>query len=179
MPDEVREAVPYDDITVRPMRPADVAAVARAHLAAWQAAFRGILSDALLDGLRIEDFESAWRQLVHAQNRSNLVAQRDGVVLGYASLGPALDPGATTAGEVYGIYVHPEHWRLGTGSALLAHAVSALEREGHTTIVVWTMAENRVAHGFYARNGFTMDGEERLSERHGEQFREVRFTRRL
>ncbi len=40
---------------LRPAEPADAMAVARVHVRSWQAAYRGLLPDAYLDGLRPED----------------------------------------------------------------------------------------------------------------------------
>jgi hypothetical protein len=42
-------------ISLRPAVPGDSLAVARIHVRAWQTAYRGLLPDAYLDGLRAED----------------------------------------------------------------------------------------------------------------------------
>jgi ribosomal protein S18 acetylase RimI-like enzyme len=164
--------VPGEETVVRPIVASDVAAVACAHLAAWQRAFRGILSDALLDGLRVEEREVVWRQIVQAQDRTTLVAERDGAVLGYVGFGPPhdCDRGLRQAGEIYGIYVHPDHWRRGIGGALLSQATAQLKQADYARVLLWTTVDNATARAFYARNGFSADGAERTSERHGEQF---------
>ncbi len=47
--------------------------VAVAHRAAWQKAFRGILSDPLLNALKDSEFVDSWRQIVKRADRTNLV----------------------------------------------------------------------------------------------------------
>jgi ribosomal protein S18 acetylase RimI-like enzyme len=161
------------------MRRSDIPGVARAHIVAWQRAFRGILSDKLLDGLSVERSEAAWREIIQRENRTNLVAERNGVVLGYVAFGPAHDCDADMPppGEIYGIYVHPEYWRLGAGRSMLFQALERLKEQGFARVIVWTMADNAISRGFYEKTGFLRDGQERISERHGEQFREIRFVR--
>ena len=38
-------------VTIRPARPEDSEAIGRVHIAAWQAAYRGLMPDEFLDGL--------------------------------------------------------------------------------------------------------------------------------
>jgi ribosomal protein S18 acetylase RimI-like enzyme len=82
-------------------------------------------------------------------------------------------------GEIYGIYVHPDHWRVGAGRRMLAQAVEQLRQQGFTRTIVWTMADNAISRGFYEKNGFVLDGGERISKRQGERFKEVSFARDL
>jgi len=46
---------------LRPAEPADAMGVARVHVRSWQAAYRGLLPDAYLDGLRAEDRAQRYR----------------------------------------------------------------------------------------------------------------------
>jgi ribosomal protein S18 acetylase RimI-like enzyme len=163
------------------MNASDVPGVARAHVAAWQKAFRGILSDKLLDSLSVERSEAVWRELLQREGRTHLVAEQGDVILGYVAFGPAQAPDASAlpVGEIIGLYVHPDHWRMGAGRRLLQQAIEALRGRGVPRVFVWTMAENALAKAFYQKNGFIADGRERTSQRQGESFREVRFFRPL
>ncbi|MBL7202289.1 MAG: GNAT family N-acetyltransferase [Anaerolineae bacterium] len=168
-------------IIVRQMRASDIPGVARAHIAAWRVAFRGILSDRTLDGLRVEHFEGAWQEIIQRENRTNLVAEQGGEILGYVAFGPThdLQDDARPPGEIYGIYVHPDHWRVGAGRSLMSQALKQLRGQGFTRVIVWTMAGNAISRGFYEKNRFVLDGGERTSERGGERFQELVFTRAL
>ena len=100
-------------MNVRRMRASDIADTARAHLAAWQAAYTGILSGTLLDGLSQSEFERAWREIIRRPERTNLVVEREGHAIGYIAFGPPAEHGQdTTTGEIYGLYVHPDSDRL-------------------------------------------------------------------
>jgi ribosomal protein S18 acetylase RimI-like enzyme len=165
-------------MNVRRMLVSDIAKVARAHLAAWQAAYAGILSDTLLDGLSQPQFERAWREIIRVPDRTNLVAEREGHVVGYIAFGPLSEQQEDrTTGEIYGLYVHPDHWRRGAGKQLLAAALAQLGEQGVARVVVWSMRDNPIGRRFYHKNGFCLDGYGREGERHGERFLEVRLSR--
>ena len=78
MSEDTAQTAPPGGVLVRRTLPSDVAADTRAHLAAWQIAFRGTLSNVLLDGLRIADFEPAWRRFVVAENGASRTSERHG-----------------------------------------------------------------------------------------------------
>jgi ribosomal protein S18 acetylase RimI-like enzyme len=168
-------------IRVRPLARADIPSVAEAHTEAWKKAYRGILSDALLDRLNVKESERRWQQRVGLPGRINLVVEVEGRVVGYVGFGSPhdgdVDPG--TAIEVYGLYVHPERWRAGAGSALMGAVLERGRHEGLKVVVLWTMRDNAQAHAFYEKQGFVPDGAERTSQRFGETFIELRFRRAL
>jgi ribosomal protein S18 acetylase RimI-like enzyme len=150
-------------------------------VAAWRAAYRGILSDAFLDGLDVKRIEQAWVEIVESSDRANLVVEVDERAIGFVGFGAARDEDTDPAqvAEVYGIYVHPDHWRTGAGSALMEAALEQLHQGGYTEVVLWTMRDNTPAHGFYRKNGFRRDARTKISERGGEPFTEVRFRRKV
>ena len=79
-------------VTVRAAVPADTTAMAALHMRAWRATYTGMLPDAFLAGLKIEDREAMWRRSVTEPDlapaeRVILVAEAGGVLLGLASAG--------------------------------------------------------------------------------------------
>ena len=130
---------------VRTATTADALAVETVRIRGWQAAYRGIVSDAFLDGLVI-DAERRARMITSGQ-ATTLVAEDVGV-LGMAVCGPARD--GEDAMELYALYVDPGCWRTGVGTALVAAC------EGVT--VLWVLEDNERAQAFYRRQGFTADG---------------------
>ena len=79
----------------------------------------------------------------------NLVAERDGTVVGWASSAEPGDADATSlTGELWGIYVHPDHWRTGAGGALMQAALDHLAAEGYTEATLWVFEENAAGEGF-------------------------------
>ena len=157
---------------VRHAQEGDVAAIASIHVHAWQAAYRGILADELLDGLSLAEREESWRGLLGDSGRwLTLVAERfGGELAGFCSVAtPSRDaaPDERVA-ELGAIYVDPEHWRQGAGGALLTVALQELQELGYKEAILWVLPENRAAIAFYECFGFELEeGVEKREERSG------------
>lgn len=140
-------------VLVRPAAAADAPALGEVHVGAWRAAYRGMLPDALLDGMDADVVGARWRSLLEDGLRPHtLVGQLDGRVVGFANLGPAFE--SVPDGELYAINVLPEAWGTGVGPALLAAAEDELALLGHRVAVLWVIPENARARRFYARSGW-------------------------
>lgn len=93
-------------------------------------------TDEVLSGLSIADGHGSWQALLErdVEGAFTLVAERD-VVVGFCSMmAPSRDDdaGAGTC-EVAAVYVEPEHWREGIGSALLVTALQEVAATGWMT----------------------------------------------
>jgi GNAT superfamily N-acetyltransferase len=95
--------------------------------------------------------ESFWRQRMKRSAR--LVAERDGQAVGVLCVGTAkADEG--TAGELFGLWVHPEARGSGVATRLVKDgAAIALER-GHSHLVYWVGTDNGRAVAFASGMGF-------------------------
>jgi ribosomal protein S18 acetylase RimI-like enzyme len=151
------------EVRVRPAVIDDAPAIAQLHVRAWQAAYRGLVPDALLDGLSVRARETRWRELLAGAPRT-LVAIVAGEVAGFCStVAPARDedlPPRTA--EIAAIYVDPDRWRSGAGQALLDAALDGLRDEGHEAVVLWVLAGNERALRFYEACGLLADGATKL-----------------
>ena len=78
---------------------------------------------------------------------SALVAEIGGKVAGFAVL---------LGGELDGLFVEPELWRLGVGAALVEAAVHEARRRGLSVV---TVVADPGARRFYERCGFKVEGE--------------------
>jgi GNAT superfamily N-acetyltransferase len=149
-------------IVVRRAAAADAAAIAGIHVRGWQAAYRGLVPDPLLDGLSIERREQGWRGLIAAARGSSvtLVGEAGGDVAGFCSLlAPTRDADALPwTAEIAAIYVEPARWRSGVGAALLERAVADLATDGWRRATLWVLEHNEPALAFYGRFGFAPDG---------------------
>jgi GNAT superfamily N-acetyltransferase len=166
-------------VTVRHARAGDAPDLGLLHVRAWQAAYRGQMPDAYLDGLRPEDRVAGWERALGRDRTHDpvLVAERDGRVVGFVVLRAAEDPQG--AGELAAINVDPDHWGTGAGRALLAAAHEELARLGYREAVLWVLPGNRRARRFYEIAGWVADGAERSIELSGVTVPEVRYRRRL
>ena len=55
---------------IRPAVIHDARAIAQVHVESWKSTYRGILPEALLDGLSVEKREASWRELLTAHASS-------------------------------------------------------------------------------------------------------------
>jgi GNAT superfamily N-acetyltransferase len=105
------------------------------------------------------------------------VADLGGEIVGFVAVGKSRDPG--TDGELFAIYVHPEHWGTGTGRALIEAGETELRRLGHKEAVLWVLDDNPRARRFYELAGWSVDGAAREIHIFGFDVPEVRYAKRL
>jgi ribosomal protein S18 acetylase RimI-like enzyme len=164
-------------IVVREATPDDAQAMGRLHVRAWQAAYRGSMPDAYLDGLNAADRAQMWREgMARRPDNPPLVAVLDGLVVGHAACGPTNDPDG--AGELYSINVDPDEWGSGAGRALLAAAETRLATS-FDLAVLWVLPANDRARRFYERAGWVVDAAERTADVLGVTVPEIRYRKNL
>jgi GNAT superfamily N-acetyltransferase len=149
--------------------PGDELAVARIHVRAWQAGYRGLLPAAYLDALRAED-RAARYTFARLDGPRTTVAVIDGAIAGFAT---------TSGAELSALHVDPDAWRRGIGSALIARARADLAAAGVVEAHLWLLAGNQRAQQFYERDGWTSDGTRRSDVVWGATVDEVAYRRAL
>lgn len=161
-------------VTIRPLHVSEIEAALRMKNQGWRQAYRGKLSDEILDALDdgVEAQAEAWRQGFEGQESVPFVAvDDDGAIVGIAGGGAARGEEPPAAMELYMLYVLEEYYGTGLGHALAKAAI------GDAPACVWVLEGNERAIAFYAKLGFEPDGaREQLSERcHG--LSEMRMVR--
>jgi GNAT superfamily N-acetyltransferase len=157
----MRVRIPPRALRIRRATPADARALAEVHVASWRAGYKGIVADEILAAQSADEREAIWDEILADPANAVLVA---GEIDGFVAFEPATR-------EIRALYVDPEHFRQGIGSALIeaAHA----ELDGDTAL--WVFEANDRALAFYARHGYTCDGATHIHEPTG--VAEVRMTR--
>jgi ribosomal protein S18 acetylase RimI-like enzyme len=172
-------------VVVRPATVGDAEAIAGIKIAAWQAAYRGIVPDAVLDGMEVDDETATWRGRLRAQDVVRVgVAELDELpgsprLVGYVTEGPARGDDEAGLGEVWAIDVDPAAQGRGAGRALMDAAERALVSRGVREAVLWVFEANAAARGFYERLGWAPDGAAKPYEIGGAAPIEVRYRKRL
>jgi GNAT superfamily N-acetyltransferase len=171
-----------DSFRIRPAELADSEEISHIHILSWQSAYRGLLPDDWLDALRWEDRKVRWDAILSSSNgRRVLVAlNSQDEIIGFASSGPSRDedPDQERVHELYTIYLSPECWGEGIGTALL-NAVIKEVPETAERLELWVMEKNIRGRAFYESKGFALDGATKPAEIDGYQLEEVRYRIKL
>ena len=143
------------EITIRHPALEDAAAIARVHALSWQSAYRGIVPDEFLDAIDVDAWAERHRRNM-AEDPANFVscvAEAEGEIVGWALGGPNRDAASGLAGELFTIYLLPERLRRGIGRRLIREVAESLIGLGFGSMIVWVLADNRPAMGFYEALG--------------------------
>lgn len=153
------------DASVRPARPADVAAIGAVQARAWRAAYAEVLGAATLDRLTPEALADGWRDAVTRPPTSRhavLVACSGSTVVGFAAVAPSPDPDAgPDDGDLLVLAVDPAHRNAGHGSRLLAASTDTLRSAGVRTLRSWVPDDDAALRDFLASAGARPDGARR------------------
>ena len=140
-------------IRIRAAGAEDVAAIARIHVETWRDTYAGLLPDHALIRMSAQRERVLWSWTV-AAGESVLVAadSADGVVA-FGSCGVTRRPELPFSGEVYTLYVQPDHQGQGVGRRLLNGLFQALRRQGHDSAVIWVLDANPSRYFYEAMGG--------------------------
>jgi ribosomal protein S18 acetylase RimI-like enzyme len=153
-------------IEVRRAKASDAVAVAETHDAAWRTAYQGIIPGVELDKLIQRRGPDWWDSAIRKGSRIAVLAFGDKIA-GYANYGRNRARSLYYDGEIYELYLRPEHQGLGFGRRLFTAARRDLAQSGLKSMVVWALSDNEPATGFYRALGGKAVA--RSSERFGDK----------
>ena len=140
---------------VRPAEMRDAKAIAEVHSLSAQAAYAGILPEDQLRSLAPSTRESKWREAIEFAEPQVQVAELDGQIVGFVGYDRSRDAKTpSTTGEIWSLYIKPEHWGKGVGVMLWDAARDGLEEEGCTLVTIWVPLRNDRAMRFIELAGF-------------------------
>ena len=168
-------------MNVRAATPDDAAAIAQVHVDTWRVAYQGLLPEAEIQSISVEQRRGFWTGALSKPNVARVDVAEDGKrVIAFCSYGPTRDNDDDGAAEIHAIYVHPDKWRRGAGRLLCERAMrEAINRE-HGAMTLWVVKGNDRACRFYERLGFAPDGAARSNTRFlRTPFDELRYRKAL
>jgi GNAT superfamily N-acetyltransferase len=154
-------------VRIRRATLADASRLAELHIRSWQAGYKGLLPQALLDGLDPAARLARWETILletHWPGAGTLVAEHDDDLVGFARLCPDRDAQVRPAEEVAAFHVAPDHWRKGVGRRLMSAALSQLSDARFRTAILWVLSGNERAIRFYEATGWRADGATRVEK---------------
>jgi ribosomal protein S18 acetylase RimI-like enzyme len=144
------------EMFIRPAGPADAEDIARVQRESWAATYSGLLSPASI--ARVESTWDArhWRATLERTDDRAITLVMEGVedgIIGFGVAGPrrgTISPVLRDyEGEFYLLYLLPRFQRRSHGVRLMAAMARVLRARGVNSAVVWALAANRKAIGFY------------------------------
>lgn len=153
-------------VEIRSARPGDASAIAAVARASWHAAYDDLLGSAAVDDQVDEWYDpTALRQQVdegpfvvadagdETGGGTDEEAVTEAGVVGFAQ-GTVTDDGEAWLPR---LYVHPDWWGEGVGTALLRRVAGALRERGHERLRLVVLTDNDVGRGFYEGHGFSVE----------------------
>ena len=141
--------------SVRPATVRDAKAIARVHATTAQAAYQDLIAQDPSVGPTMEQRQAHWREAIEYSEPQVQVLLHGDEMVGFVGFDRSRDKGTpSTTGEIWSLYVLPEHWGQGAGTALWDAANDGLKDEGCTKVTVWVPVRNDRALQFFEHFGF-------------------------
>jgi ribosomal protein S18 acetylase RimI-like enzyme len=161
---------------VLPAGPADAEALAQVHVAAWRESYKGLLPDAYLARMSVENHA---RRFGHELTRPRkgeltLAAVNRSGLFGYVSAGPSRAYAEGEA-EISTLYLLRAAQGHGVGRRLLTDAARVLAAQGWRSLMISVLADNAHARGFYEHLGGRADPPRREPGPGGTMISEVSY----
>jgi ribosomal protein S18 acetylase RimI-like enzyme len=144
--------MPVDVVHIRPPRPKDAPALASAYEEAWRGAYQGIIPHLSLERMMARRGLRWWESTLRKRTPL-LVLDFSGEAIGYVTFGRCRLGQAPFQGEIFELYLHPTYQGLGLGEKLFEGARARLAEMRLKGLLVWALADNDAACGFYLRLG--------------------------
>ncbi len=139
-------------ISIRTARRGDETRIAAVHDSAWREAYRGVIPGRELEQMIARRGPVWWRNAILRGTRL-LVLEIGDALCGYTSYGRNRVPALSYGGEIFELYLAPEYQGGGFGRRMFDAARKDLADHGYRSLIVWALAENDRASGFYKRLG--------------------------
>ena len=167
--------------TVRPATLRDAKSITELHNASVCEAFKSATPNAPVPVSALEKPQSYWREAIEYAEPQVQVALDGDTIVGFVGFDRSRDPKTKpTTGEIWALYVTPEHWGQGAGLALWDAAREGLIEEGCTEVTLWVMLRNERALRFYELAGFKRElNTARTTTVGGAKVEEIRLKRKL
>jgi len=135
-------------IQVRAATRRDAPSLATIYAEAWRGAYRGIIPHLPLERM-IARRGQAWWERALDDRYPLLLLDFGGEPAGYATFGRSRLRHTPAQGEIFELYLHPVYQGLGLGRRLFDATRKRLLDRRYRDLVVWALADNDTACGFY------------------------------
>ena len=140
---------------IRKAVPDDAKGIAKAKIASWRAGYQHIVPDIHLKELSVKSETNKLKFYITASQTSDtcfFVAEQDGQIIGFVTVGLMRDDDRFDA-EIYAIYIDPDHFGRGVGTALFQQALDYMREKGWQNFALWVLRDNKNGIKFYKKMG--------------------------
>lgn len=148
---------------LREGRPGDEGAIREVAVAAWHAAYDDVLGAETVTR-RTDEWYDPDRVRDYLEDPDVAVDVAGDPAVGFAL---SRHDGETDRRELSALYVHPDRWREGVGSALLECVEARARAEAAAAVELVVLAGNEVGRSFYEGHGYERVGEREESIEEG------------
>jgi len=185
---------PAIDTGIRRARLTDAPSIADIHVRSWQTVYRGMMTDDFLASQLPSQRYARWERDISASDDAMAVfvaeegetdrGQHRRRLLGFCSVCPQRDPAPgddllAPAGELHTMYVDVMFKGAGIVRRLIERGEDQLRDMGFQRAIVWMLADNLAARGFYEPMGWQVDGTTALVRYGDGEVLEIRLAKQL
>jgi GNAT superfamily N-acetyltransferase len=147
------------DINIHKASSKDAYEYAANHIACWQTAYKGIISDEYLDNMSVEQMTESNKQIL---SESGIYVcyyvEHSGMMVGRLVICKSRDDDKPNAGEIAAMYLLKAFWDKGYGRKMMDFSLAELNHMGHNEVLLWVLEANNRGRQFYEKCGFAFDG---------------------
>lgn len=137
---------------VRQATAGDVPGIREVAVDAWHAAHDHVIGASAVEDLLDDWYDPADLHDQVVRERGHFVVADDAGVVGFAHAGPSDESHGDAV--LSRIYVDPDRWGDGVGTAMLQVVADRLRADGHGRLWLAVLAGNDVGRSFYEARGF-------------------------
>lgn len=139
---------------IRPATVDDALAIGHVHVESWRSTYQGLMPDAVLNGLSVEQRADFWRQVIERARRQSIFVATDDQnnVIGFVNGGLEQEHDSFYTAEFYALYLLKEQQGFGYSKALMLALNKKFAEQGHTAMLLWVLSANP-SRGFYEKMG--------------------------
>ena len=145
-------------LVIRTASLADAERIGLVHAQSWRESYAHIMSPDFVSQISDAERIARWTTNLAVSEATTRVAELDGEIVGFTSVGASRDDDSPRDIELWSIYVLSKAARQGVGTALAQASL------GEAPAAVWVLEKNADAQAFYRRLGFVADGTRKTLE---------------
>jgi ribosomal protein S18 acetylase RimI-like enzyme len=137
----------------------DAAGVAAVKYYGWQDTYKGIINDAYLKSMNVDELQKSWRKILVPENTrstTDVMVNDAGEIIGFVSYGINFKGTLNADAEILALYVLKKYHGRGIGAKLFLQGIRQLQAAGVRSFYLYVLAQNPALY-FYRK--FNPDSE--------------------